>query len=111
MKKSVRKRVKSAASFIDDVVTALCADYERRKKAINDKSVPKRVRMEYIYINTRIFSAAAEMVGHYDAEKIINEIGSRIGYAKSEFDFVCELSYKVMKQKTRRRIAKALYLE
>lgn len=111
MERAVRRRDKSSIRLIDDIVVALCADYQRRKLAIAEGSVPKRVRMEYVYINTRMFAAASEVAGFASAERIIDEIGRKVGYANSDIGNLCELSYKSIKQRTKRRIAKALYLE
>ena len=110
MEGRVQKRDKSAAKLIDGIIVALCADYQRRKCAIAEQSVPKRVRMEYSYINTRMLLAAGEIAGHAFAELIIDEIGSRIGYAASGMDCLCELSYKSLKQRVKKNIAKKLYL-
>ena len=111
MRRTSRKREREELKLIDDIVIALCADYERRKICAREESVPKRVRMEYLYINTRMLAAAGEIAGIYFAEIIIREIGSKTGYANSEIDSVSELSYKKIKQKAKRQIAKALYLE
>ena len=102
---------KSDEARLNDVITALAADYDRRKRAITEERLPRRVLMEYAYINTRMLAAAGEIAGIYLAEIIIREIGSKTGYANSEIDCVSELSYKRIKQKAKRQIAKALYLE
>ena len=111
MEKRIRRRDKNAERLVDDIVIALCADYERRKCAIRENSVPKRVRMEYLYINARMLTAAAEAVGQACAEKLIYEIGKKVGYANSELEHLSELSYKAVKQRAKRRIARGLYLE
>ena len=111
MEKQIRRRSQGAVRLVDDIITALCADYERRKCAIRENSVPKRVRMEYLYINTRILTAAAETIGQAYAEKLIYEIGKKVGYANSELDHLSELSYKAVKQRAKRKIARGLYLE
>lgn len=111
MEKRLRRRDKNAERLVDDIIIALCADYDRRKCAIRENSVSRRVRMEYLYINTRMFSAASEAVGHSCAEKLIYEIGKKVGYANSELEHLSELSYKAVKQRAKRRIARELYLE
>ena len=36
---------------LEDIVIALCADFERRKLAIEEKALPKRVLLEYKFLN------------------------------------------------------------
>ena len=80
----------------DALAAALCADYFRRERAIVDGKVPLRVRMEYEYLNRRIYTAARELCeGEEDALGYIEEIGARRGYAKSRFT-VSEKTYKVV---------------
>ena len=95
---------------LDGVVVALCLDFERRKNAIENKSFCRRTLMEYKYINERIYEAAAEIVGEADAELYINEIGGKIGYAKSDMPWLSEGSYKRNKNEVKRNIAKKLHL-
>ena len=67
-----RDRVTNKA--LSDLAFALCADFERRQRAIIEKSASRRVTMEYSYINTRMLLAASEIVGLGDAERFIYEI-------------------------------------
>ncbi|MBR2930909.1 MAG: hypothetical protein IKC32_06735 [Clostridia bacterium] len=95
---------------LDALVGALCADYERRKDAMTLGSVNKRCAMEYKYINYLMLEGAAEVVGERYAELYINEIGRRIGYAKTEHPAVDENTYKLSKQAVKMNIAKKLHL-
>ena len=95
---------------LDSLVTALCYDYERRKKAISSKTNSYRTDTEHRYLNYKIFAAAAEIVGDEDAEQIIREIGKKIGYAKSEFYTLSEVTYKKYKRLVRDNIARKLNL-
>ena len=45
----------------DALAAALCADYFRRERAIEEGGVPLRVQMEYEYLNRRIYTAAREL--------------------------------------------------
>ncbi len=99
-----------SSESLDMLVVAICADYERRSSAINEKSVSRRTEMEYRYLNYRIYNAAAEIVGEIYAPDMIREIGMRRGYAKSAIDDYCEKSYKVKKQQIKMNIAKKLHL-
>ncbi len=92
------------------VVVSLCADYERRRLAILERSVTHRTEMEYRYLNFKLLSAAEEIVGDKDAELMICEIGNRIGYAYSELCDISEVSYKLKKQEVKTNIAKRLHL-
>ncbi len=102
-------RVQSDKNLIDEVAVSLCADYFRRRRCIEDKSVGKRVRMEYAYINAKILDAAASIVGTVYAEIYIREIGARIGYASSEVDNISEVTYKKKKKEVKAEILKNIY--
>ncbi|MBR2324614.1 MAG: hypothetical protein IKA53_01070 [Clostridia bacterium] len=94
----------------DRLATALCADYFRRESAIKEGDAPLRVRMEYEYLNRRIFTAARELCdGEEDALGYIEEIGAKRGYAKSRFT-VSEKTYKVKKREVMLNILRRLYL-
>ncbi len=92
------------------LATALCADYFRRERAIKEGEEPLRVRMEYEYLNRRIYTAARELCeGEEDALGFIEEIGAKRGYAKSRFT-VSEKTYKVKKREVKLNILRRLYL-
>ena len=97
-------------STLDDVIVALCLDYERRAEAIEKGSYGRRTLMEYRYINFRIYEAAAEIAGDRLAERFIFEIGNKIGYAKSELYQMSEMSYKRKKLEIKRSVAEKLHL-
>ena len=97
-------------STLDTLVIALCLDYQRRKSAIEGRSVGRRVDTEFRYLNFRIFDAAAEIAGEEDAEGFIQDIGERIGYAKSELWHLSEGTYKDYKRCIKDNIAKKLHL-
>ena len=95
---------------VDALASALCADYFRRERAIREGDAPLRVRMEYEYLNRRIYSAARELCDREeDALGYIEEIGERRGYAKSRFT-VSEKTYKVKKRAVKLNILRRLYL-
>ena len=93
-----------------NLVRALMADYDRRKIAIMEKSTSRRVRMEYEYINARLFEGAGEIVGGALAEKFIREIGQGIGYAKSAVTCYGETYYKQRKAEVVMNAARKLHL-
>lgn len=97
-------------STLDTLVIALCLDYERRKKVIEEHSATRRVDTEFRYLNFKIYDAAAEIAGDDDAEEFIFEIGSRLGYAKSELWHLSEGTYKDYKRTIKDNIAKKLHL-
>jgi hypothetical protein len=101
------KRIRNS---VDEVVIALCLDYERRQRAIEQRSATRRTETEFRYYNFKIFDAAAEVVGEAKADIYINEIGNRIGYAKSSLDCLSEVTYKKYKRKAMDNIAKKLHL-
>ncbi|MBQ3016420.1 MAG: hypothetical protein IJD79_06550 [Clostridia bacterium] len=103
-----RDRVTNKA--LSDLAVALCADFERRQRAIIEKSASRRVTMEYSYINTRMLLAASEIVGLGDAERFIYEIGHGVGYAQSEIAYRSESNYKVMKMRVKANILRRLHL-
>ena len=95
---------------LDILISALCLDYARRQRAIEDRMATLRTDTEFRYYNFKIFDAAAEIVGEADAEKYIEEIGERIGYAKSSFSIISEVTYKKYKSEICKNIAKKLHL-
>ena len=100
----------TAEESLDFLIVALCADYERRKGVIENRSAERRVDTEFRYLNFRIFDAAAEIAGEEDAEGFIQDIGERIGYAKSELWHLSEGTYKDYKRCIKDNIAKKLHL-
>ena len=96
-------------SSIDAIVIAHCLDFERRGEELLRRTLPRRVLMEYRYLNARILSAASEVVGS-DAELYVREIGSQTGYAKSAAEGVSEAVYKTRKREVKRKIAQKLNL-
>lgn len=97
-------------SSLDKLVVALCADYGRRKRAIEERLVGRRVRMEYSYINARMLEGAAEISGALLAETFIEEIGSAVGYAYSKIDCLGETAYKLYKKDIKENIARRMHL-
>lgn len=92
------------------LAAALCADYFRRERAIEEGTEPLRVRMEYEYLNRKIYTAAREICEkEEDALGFIEEIGAKRGYAKSRFT-VSEKTYKVKKREVKLNILRRLYL-
>lgn len=94
---------------LDYLVVAFCRDYRARWSAIFANECSRRTRMEYEYINHRLYNAAAEIVGR-EAEIYIEEIGSYVGYAHSRIDGVSEVTYKTRKKEVKLNIAKKLHL-
>lgn len=94
---------------LDAIVIAHCLDYPRRADALCECVLPRRVLMEYRYLNARILAAAGEVVGGA-AEQYIYDIGTQTGYAKSAVEGVSESAYKANKREVKRRIAERLNL-
>ena len=101
---------KNVENTLDTLIIALCLDYARRQKAIEEHSASKRTDTEFRYYNFKIFDAAAEIVGERFAVRYIEEIGGRVGYAKSSLDCVSEITYKNYKRMIKDNIAKKLHL-
>ena len=96
--------------MVYEIVVALCNHYDVRARAISEKSISPRVRMEYVYINSKMLDAAAEIVGAKYAKQFIIDIGRGIGYANTKADAFSETSYKKSKIEVKRRIAERLNL-
>ena len=105
MKESATRR-----ELLDRLIVAICADYGRRKAAIEDESVSRRVKMEYKYMNARVFEGAGEISGGALAETFIDEIGRGIGYSNSQVVGLGESSYKAYKTEIKGNIARKLSL-
>lgn len=96
---------------LDGLIIALCADFARRQTAIKEKALPKRVLMEYKFLNLRILEGAIEIVGIRDARIFIDDIGAHRGYANSKIEGLSEPIYKRKKAETKLSIAKKLSLK
>ena len=96
--------------LIADIVIALCADFFRRRTAIEEKSVSHRTDTEYRYLNFKIHDACAGVVGEELCDSFIRFIGGRIGYAKCDLDIMSEVTYKRYKHRATVAIALSLHL-
>lgn len=93
------------------VLEALCLDYDRRRLAIAQGRLSRRVLHEYRYLNDRILYAAFSVTGDIELSHVyIREIGERIGYAYTVLEEVSEITYKRRKALIRRRILEELRL-
>ena len=100
----------SAQESLDLLIVALCADYQRRKEVIENRSARRRVDTEFRYLNFKIYDATAEIVGEELAELFIYEIGNKVGYANTEVDSMSESTYKIYKKKIKDNLSVKLYL-
>lgn len=107
---AVNKENAAYPATLDALVVALCADYERREASLHSSLVCRRVAMEYRYINSRIYEAAAEIAGDRYAAQYIIEIGRRIGYAHSAVNLLSETGYKEQKRLVKFNIARKMHL-
>ena len=106
----IKDSVLDEEKSFDGLVCSLCRDYFRRKRCIEARSVGRRVRMEYLYLNHMISEASAEIVGAINAEIFIREIGEGIGYAKSDVDWMSEATYKKYKGEVKYNIGRKLHM-
>ena len=100
----------TAEESLDFLIIALCADYERRKEVIENRSAERRVDTEFRYLNFKIYDATAEIVGDALAEAFIYEIGNKVGYAKSAVTSMSETTYKIYKKRIKDNLSVRLYL-
>lgn len=102
--------LKERVGSLDNLVAALCKDYERRRQSMSSPGISFRTAAELRYINFKIHDAVAEIVGEEDADLYIKEIGEHIGYAYSDVPDICERTYKTRKRAALTNIAKKLHL-
>ncbi len=102
--------LRGGRSTLDSLIYALCDDYSRRETIIKDGSASRRTLLEMEYLNYKIYSAAAEISGDALAPVYIKEIGSNIGYAKSEDYSISEVTYKLRKSEIKKNIGRKLHL-
>ena len=67
---------RNIADSFDMLIVALCADFDRRDRALSGGNLERSVEMEYRYYNYKIYQAAAEVVGAPEARMYINDIGA-----------------------------------
>ena len=94
---------------LNSVIVALCADYQRRSIAIEERNLPFNVIMEYRFLNYRMINAAMEVAGDRDALSFITEIGKKTGHSNSS-TYICEALYKSRKKEVKANIARKLSL-
>ena len=92
------------------LIRAVAEDYERRSVKLISGTPSRRMRMEYAYLNSKIYEGALEIVGPILADTFIREIGGGVGYAKSAVDCMSEATYKKCKGDITCNIAKKIYL-
>ena len=97
-------------STVDNLVCALCLDYDRRSEALVEKNCSKRVATELRYYNAMIWQAAVEVSGLRDAGIFISDIGKRDGYAATDASYYSEQTYKNYKKMIKENIARKLHL-
>lgn len=95
---------------LERVIEGLCYDYKRRKDAIAEGLLPKRILAEYKFLNGKILEGVLEIIGSADCEVLIEDIGLKRGYAHSPVSRFSEVRYKQLKAKIKLNIAKKLYL-
>ncbi len=100
----------SLPQSVDKIVTALCADFERRAEIISDRSGSLRLEIECRHLNYKITEAANEVVGERLAPYYIKEIGEKKGFAKTDVSCVSESTYKINKREIKSSIARKLHL-
>ena len=96
---------------LKQVIRALCADFERRCECVENGTVSRRVRMEYVYLNSRMLDAAYSVCGSELGRAFIKDLGDGVGYAKSPLaDSLSESTYKRCKEGVVMSIAHRLHL-
>lgn len=104
------ERCAALPKTVRDLAAALCADYARREAILQTRETGTRVRMEYEYLNRRIFDAARALCENAEEALLyIEEIGSRTGYAKSRTTY-SETTYKERKHRVLLSIIRSLHL-
>jgi len=94
---------------VDILVSALCRDFPRRAKAIEEAHASRRTLIEFRYLNFKIWNAVGEIVSEEKIPVYIKEIGENVGYAKSAVE-ISEVAYKSTKRLIKDNIAKKLHL-
>lgn len=102
---------RNIADSFDMLIVALCADFDRRDRALSGGNLERSVEMEYRYYNYKIYQAAAEVVGAPEARMYINDIGARRGYASSSVEAISDTTYKRRKSEVFGNIARTLHLK
>lgn len=95
---------------LDNLVSALCADFSRRSELIRTGALTRRTETELRYINAKIIDATLELAEDFELDAFIYEIGDSVGYAKSSLTHLCESTYKKRKRGIKENIAKKLFL-
>jgi hypothetical protein len=94
---------------LDELVVALCRDYERRAAALSSDGVSTRTKVEFRYLNYKIADAVGELVERELVPVFIREIGDRVGYSASAVVCMSESTYKSKKASAKVNIARKLH--
>ena len=109
-----RKKIYEARAMPKGVVTittAICADYDRRARAIRAGIDDESVRTTYERMNGWVDSALAEIEEPGIRAEILRDMVNRRGYEKSAAQlFICENSYYARRRMVLYLVAKSASL-
>lgn len=95
---------------VRQVVVALCADYDRRERALRCHSATPDVLSLYETLNRGIDRAIAEICEARICTDMRRDIGAKRGARRTPLYFMSEGTYKRRKRDTQHRIAETLHL-
>ena len=108
---SDKKGLATTNKGVYDVVVTLCADYDRRKKAIAVGNIDA-VHLEYYkLLNETIDKSIEETVDVGIRKQMLKDIAERVGHKKSMcLHYISPVTYKAQKREAIYFIAKNLQL-
>ena len=93
------------------IAKAVCADYDRRAKALRTDAVIGEIRETYTRLNAAVDLALAEIDEPNVREEILRDMVVRRGYERSRTQtYLCKNSYYARRRMVTYLVAKALAL-
>lgn len=91
-------------------VCALCLDYDRRAKVLEERSEGIDTLLTYQYLNEAIDRGIASVCEEGIRVAMREDIGNHVGLSRTEIYYISDGTYKVRKRKSIEAIAKELHL-
>jgi hypothetical protein len=96
---------------VAQIAKAICADYDRRARALRAGIVDEKVRTTYTRLNAAVDAALSEIEEPFIRDELLRDMVARRGYDRSRARVcICERSYYARKRKVMYLVSKSLLL-
>lgn len=96
---------------VAQIAKAICADYDRRARALHAGIVDEKVRTTYTRLNAAVDEALSEIEEPFIRDELLRDMVARRGYDRSRAQvYICLNSYYARRRKVLYLVAKAASL-